>query len=70
MIVIPTPVPANFADYQLSDKNPDETYFVRSYWFPVHNQRDVMEVLAARPLEEVQHVLLQGLLCKVQIHAR
>ena len=39
---------------------------MRSNWFTIHHQRDVTEVLAARTLEKVQHVLLQDLLCKIQ----
>lgn len=42
---------------------------MRSYWFSVHNQRNVMEVLAACALEKVQHVLLKGLLYKEQVHS-
>lgn len=34
------------------------SYLVCSDWFPVQHQSDVMEILTARALEKLHHVLL------------
>ena len=39
---------------------------MRSDWFAVHHQRNVMKVFAMCTLEKANHVLLQGLLWKIK----